>query len=256
LISGSLVAASALPAVSIVPMAHGQGIISYNEDAYGTFATSGTAGVVPAINWNDSYTLNNGQTGNDTFTNLLNNAGIATTVNLTTTAFGLYQIQGSDPGLDANGTNNKRLINGYLNAGSSVGTTTSAFAITNIPFLSYNIIVYFSSDTAGRAGTVSNGSTTYDFSSLGPSEISGGSALFTQTTDTGGANPGADYAIFTGLSGGSQTITANVPSFGGLAGFQIVSVPEPSSWALVIAGVAGLVLYRRQRRFNCQGAFS
>ena len=177
--------------------------------------------------------------------------GAATTLNLTTTtgSAGLYAIQRSDPGADANGTSNKRLLNGYLNAGGTAGTTTSSFTLTNIPYSSYSIIAYFSSDTAGRTGTVNVGPTTYDFSTIGAAEISGTNALFTQTTDTTGINPAADYATFTGLTGASETITTNIPAFGGLAGFQVIEVvPEPSTFTSGIAIVlVGILLFRRKR---------
>ena len=79
--------------------------------------------------------------------------------------------------------------------------------MSQIPYSVYDIYVYFSSDTAGRTGSVSDGSTTYYFSMLGSAAISGANALFTQTTDTLGTNPGANYAVFAGLSGASQTLT-------------------------------------------------
>lgn len=245
------VALAASSLIGTAPLVCGQSVISFNEDYYGTIAPAATAGVLSATNWNDSYLLNNMQAGNgnNTFAGLVNSAGATTTLNVTTSADSIYAIQFSDPGSDADGTSNKRLLNGYLNAGSAAGTTTTKFTLTNIPYASYNIIAYFSSDTAGRAGTVNVGTTTYDFSTIGAPEISGTNALFTQTTDTTGINPSADYAVFTGLSGTSETITTNIPAFGGLAGFQVVEVvPEPSTFTsgIVIAS-AGILLFWRKR---------
>ena len=80
---------------------------------------------------------------------------------------------------------------------------------------------------------------------MGSSETSGVNALFQQTTDTGGANPSADYAVFTSLSGSSQTITTLVSGGGGIAGFQIVAVPEPGTMALAIMGGLGVLLMKR-----------
>lgn len=231
--------------------AEGQNVISFNYDAYAAVSgAAATAGVVPAAYWNDSYILDsNAGNGNSTYSSLLDNSGAATTLSLTTAAFGVYQIQGSDPGLDGDGTYNRRMLNGYINAGSSVTPTTTSFALSSIPYATYDIYVYFTSDTANRTGTVSDGATTYDFSTMGPAEISSANALFTQTTDTGGSNPLADYAIFPGLSGASQTITAGIANFGGLAGIQIVAVPEPGAMTLTIMGGIGLlVLVRRKSK--------
>jgi hypothetical protein len=79
------------------------------------------------------------------------------------------------------------------------------------------------------------------------STTSGGSAVFQQTTVTdGSSNPSADYAIFTGLTGSSETITSLVAGGGGIAGFQIVAVPEPSTMALAVMGGFGVLLMKRR----------
>jgi PKD repeat protein len=109
------------------------------------------------------------------------------------------------------------MINPYLNNGGATST-----AISGIPYAQYSIYVYFSSDTAGRAGTVTDGTTTYTFTTLGPTSISGGNATLTQTTDTSGGNPSANYAVFSNESGASKTITCTVASGGGLSSVQIV----------------------------------
>lgn len=221
-----------------------QSIISFNYDAYGTIPTTATdfAGVVNAAYWNDSWTIdNNAGGGSSTYANLLDNSGATTTLSLATaTANGIYQIQNTDPG-----ANNARLLNGYINGGGANSTT---FTLTGIPYLQYDIYVYFGSDTAGRTGTVSDGTTTYDFSAMGSAALASG-GTFVQTTDTGGSNPSADYAVFSSLSGSSKTITATIPAFGGLAGIQIVAVPEPATLTLVgLGGLAMLVLVRRKSK--------
>src|SRR5208283_420963 len=100
-------------------------------------------------------------------------------------------------GADADGTYNRRLLGGYANTSSGVGP--EVFSITGIPYSTYNVIVYFSSDTAGRAGTISsaNAGQTFDFTTIGPASVNGTNAVLTQTTDTTGANPLANYAVFT-----------------------------------------------------------
>jgi hypothetical protein len=96
------------------------------------------------------------------------------------------------------------------------------------------------SDTANRPGTLSDGTITYDFSTIGGPSVTGANALFVQTTDTTGANPLADYAVFSGETASSLTVTSNVPLWAGIAGVQVVEVPEPST--IILLSIAGLAL--------------
>jgi hypothetical protein len=236
-----------------VASVHAQSI-SWNFDGWGDISgSSQLAGVALSPYWNSTYLIdgNSGATEN----NLLDSTGTATSMSVgnfvDNSQYG-YQIQSSQPGADANGDYNRNLLNGYLNNG---GGGSVSMTLNSIPYSLYTIIVYLSSDTAGRTGTVNIGSTTYDFSTMGPAEIGGtpatagsGNATFTQTTDTSGANPSADYAVFSGLTGSSQTITADIPNYGGIAGFQVVAAPEPSSIGL--ASMGGLALLLMRRRFQ------
>ena len=97
-------------------------------------------------------------------------------------SYNTADIQSSHPGVDANGTYNRELLNGYLNSGNSNTPTNSSVSITQIPFSYYDIYVYFSSDTAGRIGTVTIGTTTYSFTTIGAASITNtsGNAVFTQ----------------------------------------------------------------------------
>ncbi len=221
-------------------------VISWNFDGYGDISgPSQLAGVVLAPYWNSTYLIdsNSGAPEN----NLLDNTGTATTLGASFTdnsQYG-YAIQFSTPAQDANGSYNKYLLNGYLNNGGGGDVTIS---LSSIPYSVYNIIVYLSSDTAGRTGTVNVGSTTYDFSTMGPAEISGANAALIQTSDMSGANPSADYAIFSGLTGSAQTITTAIPLYGGIAGFQIVAAPEPST--VVLAGLGSMAVLLLRKRGN------
>jgi hypothetical protein len=218
-------------------------VISWQYDYYGTFSGgSSYAGVVSVPYWNDSYLQ--GFPSAASKTNLLDSTG-ATVAGFsfdTSTANG-YPIQFADPGLDADGSNNKRMLNGYLNANNSQSISFSA-----IPYAQYDLYVYLSSDVAGRAGTVSDGTTTFSFSSMGNTAISGANAAFIQTTDTTGANPTANYAVFSGLTAANQTITWNVPQYGGIAGYQIVAVPEPGAMGISALGLGLLAVIRRSTR--------
>jgi len=240
--------------LAVASTVRAQNIISWSFDRYGFDNAPGwngglpvpntTAGVIPAINWNDGWNENGAQPS-ATVNNLWDNSGANSGASIIYSSSDGWQINWSHAGPDADGTYNRELLNGYIDSGSPNSTT---IAISSIPYSSYEIIVYLSSDQSGRAGTANIGSTTYDFSTLGSSEVSGANALFTQTTDTTGANPAADYATFTGLTGSSQTITVLVNGGGGIPGFQIVAVPEPGTLALAAMGGIGVLLFGRRIR--------
>ena len=227
-------------------------IISWNYDSNGTVTGTNVAGVAAAANWNNSWPAN-------PTTDLIDETGAATTLDLAYASYNGWRINGSHPGVDGDGSYNKELLNGYLNAGPAgwnPPTTTSSITLTEIPFAAYDLIVYFSSDVGGREGDITDGTTTFSFNTVGPASTSGANALFAQTTDTTGSySVAANYAIFTGLTGASQTVTVAMrdnDEWGGIAGFQVVStaaVPEPSTTAALIGGaVLAVALLRRRRR--------
>jgi hypothetical protein len=230
--------------------ANAQSIISWNENngvgsGGNNVPSTGVAGVVPAINWNNS----NLSQGN-TFSGLVNNTGTATTLGFTIAgSWGDWGI-GLVTSHDANGTYNEELLGGYANTSSGVSGGSLTVSITGIPYSSYDVIAYFGSDAAGRTGTIkdANAGLTYDFLTIGVPAISGANAVLTQTTDTGGGNPSADYAIFSNVSGSSDTLTLSIPNGGGLEGFQIVAVPEPGTMALAALGGASLLFWRRRSK--------
>lgn len=229
-------------------------VISWNVDSYSTISgASQYAGVISAPWWNNTYQpANNGNYNavgaSVSWYNLFDSTGANSGVSVTGTTFAdgwwnYWSILGSGVVPDADGTYNNVLLNGYDNEADNNIT------ISSIPYGQYDLYVYFTADASpGRAGTVTVGSTTYDFTTMGSTANSGANAVFTQTTDTTGANPTADYAVFTGLTGGSQTIAAAVTGWGGIAGFQIVAVPEPATLALVAVGGVGFLLLGRRSK--------
>jgi hypothetical protein len=214
-------------------------VISWNDsgDVPTTIPTAGIAGIVPAANWNNSTAG----------MSLLDNTGAATGASFTVSgSWGAWHTAGSSPGQDANTTYNRNLLNGYANTSSGIGP--EVLSISSIPYPVYNLIVYLSSDTAGRTGTLADSATltTYDFTTIGPGAISGANAVLTQSTDTGGLNPSANYVIFSNVGSSSDTLTLNIPVGGGISGFQIVAVPEPGVLALAACG--GFALLALSRR--------
>src|ERR1035437_2345411 len=121
--------------------------ISWNFDGWGDISgPSQQAGVALAPYWNSTYLIdgNSGATEN----NLLNSTGTATTMSVGSfvdNSRNGYQIQSAGPGVDANGTFSRSLLNGYLNNGSCGSVSMT---LNSIPYWVYEIIVYFSSDAA------------------------------------------------------------------------------------------------------------
>lgn len=242
--------AAAAAIVVMASIGHTAEIVSWNynrySDAYGSGAqgtsVAGT-GAYSASWWNDTWL--DGRT-----TDLLNNAGTATTIDISWVSFNSWSIQGSHPGTDADGSYNKEILNGYLNsgpAGWNPPLTHSAVTLSEIGYSSYDIVVYFSSDVAGREGYVTDGTTTFYFNTLGPASIASANALFVQATDTteNGYTAAANYAVFSGLSGASQTLTVqmrDLEEWGGIAAVQLV-VPEPAT--MLLLGLGGLLLRKR-----------
>jgi len=203
--------------------AHGlhANIISWNKDVYGGIGGSTQfAGVVSAAHWNNSWPAN-------PVVNLVDATGAATTLDLTLPPHSNWWVgypATAAPGVDADGSYNRNLLNGYMNSNGA-----ASLVISEIPYASYDLYVYFSSDVGGRAGRVSVGATTYHFDTLGKPSITGANAVFAETTDStdDADDTDANFARFSGLSGTSQTVTVAIPSFGGIAGFQIVNTALP-----------------------------
>jgi len=229
------------------------GVISWNYDNNGTVGNPDgsyngdqVAGVAPAVGWLNSWWAN-------PTTDLTDDSGSATTMDIAYQSYGGWSL-GGHPGQDADTTYNKELLNGYMNSGYapwSPWITYSEVALSEIPYALYDIIVYFSSDVAGRAGDVTDLTATLSFNTLGPASVNdpSGNAVLVQTTDHAGTYAtAANYAVFSGRSGASQTVRVQMrddDQWGGIAGIQVVEVPEPASLALL--GLCGLVtIFRRK----------
>ena len=263
----TIIAAGVLASASLTLQAQ---VISWSFDQYGFANANGgsgapvpntSAGVVNAYNWNDSWSENYSAYASGTpitVNNLFDNSGTATTLSLSYNSYNGYYVQNSHPAQDADGSYNRQMLNGFLNAGPATWSppvTQDSISLANIPYAQYNIYVYVSDDTAGRLANVSDGSLTYDLATMGITAVSGANASLVQSTDTTGANPTADYVEFTGLSGSSQNITVapgdTSPSdaaWVGLSAFQIVAVPEPGTFALTGVGSLGILLLARRKR--------
>lgn len=197
-------------------------VISWNLDDYGTVNPTDLAGLAPATNWVDNY-LNN------ITTSLPDNTGMATTLNLSYSSYNTYSVEGH-PGYDANGTANREMLNGFLNAGPAAWNppvTNTYVSLTNIPYSQYDVVVYFNSDTSGRHASIDNGTTTYYFSTVGSPSVNAAFAVFTPTTQTNSSVfPSADFAFFPGMTNLNAIFTEKPKSGNdqwlGIAGFQVI----------------------------------
>ncbi|HLP78369.1 MAG TPA: autotransporter-associated beta strand repeat-containing protein [Candidatus Paceibacterota bacterium] len=231
-------------------------VISWNLDDWSTVNPTDLAGLAPATNWVDTWL-------NDATTSLPENTGATTTLNLSRGSFNTWHLQGSHPGLDADGTANRELLNGYMNSGPAgwgPWTTNTWVTLTNIPYARYDVIVYFNADANGRHCAIDNGTTSYYFSTVGAASISGPTALFLPTTETNSAVfPVANFAVFSGMTTNYATFKTSPKSgndqWMGIAGFQViessnvyvlygpspatkvVSVGQPASFSVMAGGL-------------------
>jgi len=217
-------------------------VISWNAgNSFGAVTPTDTAGLAPAVNWVDISL-------NDVTIGLPDNAGNPTTLDLGRGFFNVSAMPwpvATDPGLDGNGTANKRMLNVYLNAGPATWNppiTNTYVSLTNIPYARYDVVVYLNSDASGRRSTIDNGATTFYFRTIGLAHRSGANALFVPTTQTNGSVfPVADFAFFPGMTAPNAIFT-QLPKDGndqwlGICAFQVIESsnvyvlhgPAPSS---------------------------
>ena len=159
---------------------------------------SGVAGVVSEGNWNNitgassAIAIALGDSNG--------NAGAANLMSFTAT--NTYSTGSANP-----------VLNGYLD---NTGTTQSV-VVAGVPYANYSVYAYFGSDAAGRTGSVSLGGVTYDYTSMGSV------TTYSLTSDSSGANPSANYAVFGNISTGGFTLTQTRGSNNsGLMAIQIV----------------------------------
>ncbi len=128
-----------------------------------------------------------------------------------------------------------------------VGGNPVTINLAEIPYAQYDIYIYLSADTADREGYVTDTASTYFFRTYGSNAISGDNAVFIQATETSdlGTNALATYARFSNLTGSSQSLSVFAAGNGGIAGIQVVQVPEPS--AAILCGLGMVALVRRRR---------
>lgn len=173
-------------------------------------------------NWNQTTPLpqnsnsgSNSQISSPQAGVIVDSAGTATAVTIT---YSMNNTWSAD--------NEKLTPYGALNSGyldTSAGTPNAVVSLAGIPYADYDVYVYFGNNSAtGRTGSITDGTTTYSFTTTPPVTTPGN---FIRTTNTAGENPSANYAVFTGKSGSTCTITYQRGNQnGGIFAVQIVPI--------------------------------
>ncbi len=176
--------------------------------------------------------------------------GVATGATVTWVSNGTWNTTNGGDTPDA------KLMNGYIDAIGADDPFTTV-TIENIPYDSYRVYVYIGSDGNGRTGQVTDGTTTFSYSTF--SNDPDGSGGFTpddyaETQDAADGFPNANYAVFAG-SGGSVTIDIiRGSSNSGIHGIQIVNgdgaaqVPLSPLPVAVALAIGGFIALRRRHR--------
>lgn len=214
-----------------------------------TLLSSDTAGVVGQLNWNNVF-LDGANSGGLAQLNLGGaNPGVVIDNSGATTGFSFSYTENtsaSEWSVDNTvHTGNQQLLNGYWDIFNG---NYGAVNIGNISYGLYDIYVYVSSDANNRTAGVNlnGGSQTYLLTDASGYNYSG--ALLQGTATTQGAAASAQYVLFQNVTGSSFEVDLhNYGSNMGLAGIQIVSVPEPSVLAISAGGFVLLALIRRRR---------
>jgi len=209
-----------------------------------TLAYTDTAGAVPQMNWNNVNLDGGSPQGLSHVMGpnagvISDNSGAATSVTMTYTLDGEWAVNQTP------WTGNQGLLDGYIDDNGSSPLTVS---LGNIPYSLYDVFVYVTSSGNGNSGSVSlNGGAPIYYLSDAVGYNYANPLIQATATSIGGA-VGAQYVEFDNVSGASFSVVQSIVSGNnGLAGIQIVAVPEPSVMALCPLGGLALLGMRFRR---------
>jgi len=154
-------------------------------------------------------------------------------------------------------TPNDTLLSGQS---GSYNITPATYTFNNVAAGSYNLIVYTVTNNDGQlaevnlsTGTTSGPATYFDTEQNG-ANFNGSFVLGSATTS--GSATLANYVEFSGITpvGGVFAISVPLSNSGavGISGFQLQEIPEPSTYAMMLAGIAvlGFFVRRKAGRFQ------
>ena len=207
-----------------------------------------SAGLVAQVNWNNSVPTGNGTTADIASPSpghLVNNSGVDTGAQISWIN-GNAEVNTSG----GNTTPDERLYRGVAE-GSSFNLPSPQLTVTvsQIPYAQYDVYAYLAGFQFSATSSVRIGSERYYY--VQSSNFTADDFIQATATSPQGARL-ATYAVFRGLQGSSFNLeiikeTGNRP---GIAGFQIVRVPEPSAIFLSLLAVVGFLMRPKRSRLS------
>jgi fibronectin-binding autotransporter adhesin len=190
------------------------GVLQVRNDTIG-IKVGGTVTVADGPGGAVTRNWNNLSGASPSGSNLFNDLGLVTSASMNTSVTsGTFAIAGiTDP----------LLANYIFKSGSGTAAGVITVNLAGIPYGNYSVYVFSQDATAGHDSTLNVGSSTYYFSA-------GSLNSFVQVTNSNSASyPIGNYAVATGLTGASQTLTISSTTDTGFSGFEIVNTTNSLS---------------------------